>query len=412
MNEPARSPIPAQSIAKIADYHRNLLALARQLSDLLSPESTSELAATLLEGVAAAFDLPRSNGDRPSAAEPMEAEDLLSAIVVAPPVKKRLYFNVENDGNCVLHYYENDKRQYPKHYPYKDASCCTLRGKLVQIYVRKNVFDKYNKSGTGTKNDIHFIFEYQGSEFALFSTTHTTFSTQLLGEIANASAEQLAGMVSVMVIGGENKAVFAQLYDAAGREIERDFTSTKEAPDPLALLDRVKELSYLHVEMKDAKAAMPDDIGFANTHPAAANRSPAASSAAPAAATTANRSPAASSAAPAASSAAPAASSAAPAAATTANRSPAASSAAPAAATTATQTMQYDLAIAETNRLLKELGWTPEEGRKYLLKNYGKRSRQLLDDAELFDFIEKLKARLYAPESNREFDENRDAIPF
>jgi hypothetical protein len=48
--------------------------------------------------------------------------------------------------------------------------------------------------------------------------------------------------------------------------------------------------------------------------------------------------------------------------------------------------------IARTNVELKRLGWTNHQGRDYLLQTYGKRSRQLLTDAELLDFLHHLES--------------------
>jgi formylglycine-generating enzyme required for sulfatase activity len=48
--------------------------------------------------------------------------------------------------------------------------------------------------------------------------------------------------------------------------------------------------------------------------------------------------------------------------------------------------------IARTNVELKRLGWTNQQGRNYLLKTYGKRSRQLLTDAEMLDFLHYLES--------------------
>ncbi|MEY2985117.1 MAG: hypothetical protein RLZZ568_1734 [Cyanobacteriota bacterium] len=43
--------------------------------------------------------------------------------------------------------------------------------------------------------------------------------------------------------------------------------------------------------------------------------------------------------------------------------------------------------IARSNLELKRLGWTSEQGRNYLLQTYGKRSRQLLSDEQLIEFL-------------------------
>ncbi|NEO33272.1 MAG: hypothetical protein F6K36_23165 [Symploca sp. SIO3C6] len=48
--------------------------------------------------------------------------------------------------------------------------------------------------------------------------------------------------------------------------------------------------------------------------------------------------------------------------------------------------------IARTSVELKRLGWTNQQGRDYLLQTYGKRSRQLLTDQELLDFLRNLES--------------------
>lgn len=48
--------------------------------------------------------------------------------------------------------------------------------------------------------------------------------------------------------------------------------------------------------------------------------------------------------------------------------------------------------IARTNVELKRLGWTTQKGKEYLLQTYGKRSRQLLTDGELLDFLHHLES--------------------
>lgn len=42
---------------------------------------------------------------------------------------------------------------------------------------------------------------------------------------------------------------------------------------------------------------------------------------------------------------------------------------------------------------MKRLGWSTEQGREYLKRTYGKRSRQELDDAELLDFLRYLETQ-------------------
>lgn len=49
--------------------------------------------------------------------------------------------------------------------------------------------------------------------------------------------------------------------------------------------------------------------------------------------------------------------------------------------------------IARTNVELKRLGWNTQQGKDYLLQTYGKRSRQLLTDAELLDFLHHLESQ-------------------
>lgn len=48
--------------------------------------------------------------------------------------------------------------------------------------------------------------------------------------------------------------------------------------------------------------------------------------------------------------------------------------------------------IAKSDMELKRLGWTSEQGRNYLLQTYGKRSRQLLSDEELIEFLQHLQS--------------------
>lgn len=61
--------------------------------------------------------------------------------------------------------------------------------------------------------------------------------------------------------------------------------------------------------------------------------------------------------------------------------------------TTATDTpVDFSDIIARTNVELKRLGWTTQQGKDYLLQTYGKRSRQLLTDGELLDFLHHLES--------------------
>jgi hypothetical protein len=49
--------------------------------------------------------------------------------------------------------------------------------------------------------------------------------------------------------------------------------------------------------------------------------------------------------------------------------------------------------IAKTDIEMHRLGWTAEQGREYLIKNYGKRSRFLLTEKELLDFLRYLESQ-------------------
>jgi uncharacterized protein YpbB len=48
--------------------------------------------------------------------------------------------------------------------------------------------------------------------------------------------------------------------------------------------------------------------------------------------------------------------------------------------------------LAKTDEELKRLGWTGEQGKKYLIETYGKRSRQVLDDNQLLEFLHYLQS--------------------
>ncbi|MBD2353424.1 hypothetical protein H6G41_02095 [Tolypothrix sp. FACHB-123] len=49
--------------------------------------------------------------------------------------------------------------------------------------------------------------------------------------------------------------------------------------------------------------------------------------------------------------------------------------------------------IAKTDVELQRLGWTPEQGREYLIKTYGKRGRTLLTEDELYTFLQYLQSQ-------------------
>lgn len=48
--------------------------------------------------------------------------------------------------------------------------------------------------------------------------------------------------------------------------------------------------------------------------------------------------------------------------------------------------------IAKTDVELERLGWTPQQGREYLINTYGKRGRTLLTEEELLDFLTYLES--------------------
>lgn len=57
------------------------------------------------------------------------------------------------------------------------------------------------------------------------------------------------------------------------------------------------------------------------------------------------------------------------------------------------ETMDFSQIIDETTIEMKRLGWNQEDGRKYLLATYGKKSRHLLSDEELIEFLSYLKTQ-------------------
>ncbi|MBW4633893.1 MAG: hypothetical protein KME30_18915 [Iphinoe sp. HA4291-MV1] len=54
--------------------------------------------------------------------------------------------------------------------------------------------------------------------------------------------------------------------------------------------------------------------------------------------------------------------------------------------------------IAKIGVEMQRLGWTTEHGRDYLIKTYGKRSRHLLTDEELHDFLRYLESQPTPPD--------------
>ena len=57
------------------------------------------------------------------------------------------------------------------------------------------------------------------------------------------------------------------------------------------------------------------------------------------------------------------------------------------------QPIDFSEVIARSNVELKRLNWTNEQGKNYLLQTYGKRSRQLLSDEELIEFLQYLESQ-------------------
>jgi hypothetical protein len=55
--------------------------------------------------------------------------------------------------------------------------------------------------------------------------------------------------------------------------------------------------------------------------------------------------------------------------------------------------IDFSEVIARSNVELKRLNWTQEHGKNYLLQTYGKRSRQLLSDEELIEFLQYLESQ-------------------
>ncbi|MBE9222632.1 hypothetical protein IQ215_07965, partial [Cyanobacterium stanieri LEGE 03274] len=55
--------------------------------------------------------------------------------------------------------------------------------------------------------------------------------------------------------------------------------------------------------------------------------------------------------------------------------------------------VDFSQVIDQTTIELKRLGWTQEQGKKYLLETYGKKSRHLLSDQELIEFLTYLQTQ-------------------
>ncbi len=56
------------------------------------------------------------------------------------------------------------------------------------------------------------------------------------------------------------------------------------------------------------------------------------------------------------------------------------------------EVLDFSEIIARSNVELKRLKWTTEQGREYLIRTYGKRSRQVLSDDELLEFLRYLES--------------------
>ncbi len=59
--------------------------------------------------------------------------------------------------------------------------------------------------------------------------------------------------------------------------------------------------------------------------------------------------------------------------------------------------IDFSEVIARSNIELKRLNWTNDQGKNYLLQTYGKRSRQLLSDEELLEFLQHLESQPSPP---------------
>ena len=55
--------------------------------------------------------------------------------------------------------------------------------------------------------------------------------------------------------------------------------------------------------------------------------------------------------------------------------------------TTIEEPLEFSKIIARSNSEMKRLGWTKVQGREYLIQTYRKRSRQVLSDEELLEFL-------------------------
>ncbi len=58
------------------------------------------------------------------------------------------------------------------------------------------------------------------------------------------------------------------------------------------------------------------------------------------------------------------------------------------------ETLNFQDIINETNQLIKALGWSLDMAKQYLIEKYGKRSRQVLSDEELIEFLQTLRDKV------------------
>lgn len=70
------------------------------------------------------------------------------------------------------------------------------------------------------------------------------------------------------------------------------------------------------------------------------------------------------------------------------------SASAPVAPEQSTEPVDFDAVLRQTDDLITRLEWTSEQGRQHLMQAYNKRSRQLLSNEELLDFLGFLQAEV------------------
>jgi len=56
------------------------------------------------------------------------------------------------------------------------------------------------------------------------------------------------------------------------------------------------------------------------------------------------------------------------------------------------KTIDFGQILSQSDQELKRLGWTADRGQKYLIETYGKKSRQLLKNEELLEFVQYLQS--------------------